>query len=191
MSPVGMKLRAGEMLKQAWRWIRTPGGFWVLALNACLLSPLAFDLGLSRNDDEGPDKIVLFAVPVSIVALLAVQLLGKKLWQVHVLLYPFYFFVGTDLYLISYYDVRLTSSTIAMALENMGHAVDFARAEGTTLTVWSVALVTFYATALYKIRHVRLNASRRLKVLAFAPLVLIYGGLIVQRCVLHGAGRLG
>jgi len=185
-------LSARKTLQRAWHWAQRPEAFWLLALNVYLLSPLLFDLGLSGSDDEaGVDKIVLFAVPVSIMALLAVQLLGKQPWQVHVLLFPFYFLVGTDLYMIWHYDTRLTSSTIAMTLENMGQTFDFVRTEWLTLSVWLAVLVSFYATALYKIRNIRVNASRRLKQLAFAPLVLVYGGLIVHRCIVHGVVRLG
>ena len=182
---------AKATVQDAWRWIRVRRALWVVALNAYLLSPLLFDLGVSRSGEEGVDKIVLFAVPASLTALVAVQLFVKRLYLCHLLLLPFYFFVGADLYLISHYGLRLTSSTIAVALENIGQALDFVRAEKRTVAVWTLVLSSLYVTALYKIRHVRLNPSRRLRAIAAGALLLIYGGLTVQRCVVLRSVKFG
>jgi heptose-I-phosphate ethanolaminephosphotransferase len=187
-----LPLRATATVEDAWRWVsKRRQVLWVVALNAFLLSPLLFDLGVSRTGDEGVDKIVLFAVPASLAALLTVQLLVKRLYLCHLLLFPFYCFVGADLYLISQYGLRLTSSTIAVALENIGQAIDFVRAEKRTIATWTAALLGFYLIALYKVRHVQLNASRRLKAIALGALFLVYGGLTVQRCIVLRSVKFG
>src|SRR5688572_2234827 len=83
-----LPLRATATVEDAWRWVsKRRQVLWVVALNAFLLSPLLFDLGVSRTGDEGVDKIVLFAVPASLAALLTVQLLVKRLYLCHLLLF--------------------------------------------------------------------------------------------------------
>src|SRR5690242_11500433 len=92
------------------------------------LSPvLVFDIVLSVVNGRGVDKLVLFALPASVFWLTAVYGLIRNVWVAHLALFPFYVSTIVDLYLISNYDMRLTSSTVSVMLENSVSAGDYAQ----------------------------------------------------------------
>ena len=123
-----------------------------------LISPiLIFDVGLSVQNGRGIDKLSLFAIPASVCWLLVAQGIFRRLWVAHLLMFPFYCIVVAELYLITKYDMRLTSSTIGVMLENFHHAADFARTQGITEALGVVALLSAFAALLWGMRSLRVR----------------------------------
>src|SRR5262245_29688300 len=96
---------------------------WVLLMNTYLILPvLWYELRLFEG---GPDKTILFTLPGSILWLLFVQFSARRIWITHALMFPLYLMVGVDLYVISVYEMRLSSTTILLILENFGDSWDY------------------------------------------------------------------
>src|SRR5205809_1084785 len=103
-------------------WMRKAGHWcwewrWVLVMNLYLLSPvLNYEFRIGKG---GPDKTILFTLGASILWLLVAQLIGRRIWIAHAIMFPLYFVVGVDLYVISQYETRLTSSMLLTIFENL------------------------------------------------------------------------
>lgn len=146
---------------------------WPFVANLYLLSPvLLHDLGLAQW--HKPDKLALFAVPVSLLWLALLQLVVRSFERVHTWLLPLYFLVGVDLFLIFNYQTRLTSSMLTVILENWGNAADYARAYAGAILGSSVLCLSFWALCRRKLRGVELPLSPRGRLLVAAGLVAIY-----------------
>src|SRR5438270_1947439 len=146
----------------AWNWR------WVLLLNAFLVSPVFFyELRIGAG---GPDKTILFTLSASILWLLVVQLLARRIWITHVLLFPLYLVVAVDLYVIRHYQTRLASSMILTILENLTDAPGFLAANLPSVVAPFVTLVAGYALSLWKIRKLRVTIPR---LALLAPLVAV------------------
>jgi heptose-I-phosphate ethanolaminephosphotransferase len=170
----GFARRAGQL---AWEYRLA------IVANLFLISPIViFDIFLSAESGRGIDKLALFALPASVFLLLAVQGLFARLWVSHLLLFPFYCVVVAELYLISTYDMRLTSSTIGIFLENLHHTADFARTQGMMEFAAVAALLVAFVLLLW--------GMRRLRVATWRPsLVGVLGALLVYTGVTaHGYG---
>src|SRR6059058_4932995 len=96
----------------AWKWR------WLLLMNAFLVSPVfLYEL---RLFESGPDKTILFTLGASVLWLLTVQLFARRIWIAHAVLFPLYVVVAVDLYVITHYQTRLTSSMILIILRTSG-----------------------------------------------------------------------
>lgn len=135
-----------------------------------------------------PDKIVLFALPVSILWLLAVQLTARP-FLVHALLAPLYVLVGVDLYLIGFFHTRLNSSTLAMLVDGLRHAGDPSRSDLGPFGLWLAAIAALYALGLAAIRRATLPSPGHLRIAVAAAFVALYGALIVSRTIVHERPR--
>jgi glucan phosphoethanolaminetransferase (alkaline phosphatase superfamily) len=160
---------------RAWRWR------WLLLMNVYLVSPLLlYESGIASTRSY-PDKILLFALPASILWLLLIQRLFRQLWRAHALLFPLYIAVGIDLYLIISYQTRLTSSTIAMFLDNLDNAADYGITQLTQISLSALALVAFYSVGMFKIRSLTINPKRKGVVAALAGLLALYGTVTAKQ----------
>ncbi|MEJ1932334.1 phosphoethanolamine transferase [Nostoc sp. NIES-2111] len=171
---------ATRLIGTVWRY-RLP----ILA-SLFLLSPVViFDIALSVERGRGIDKLSLFALPASICWLLVAQGVFRRLWVAHLLLFPFYCFTVAELYLITKYDMRLTSSTIGVMLENLHHTWDFARMQGPVEFLGIVALVLAFAALLWGMRNLRVGSWKPLG-FGLAGAALVYGAVVV-----HGFRQFG
>jgi glucan phosphoethanolaminetransferase (alkaline phosphatase superfamily) len=159
----GLALRATAVGRWLWHWR------WLILINIFLVSPVLLYEGRLR------DKSVLFTLPVSILGLLAVQLVGaRRVWITHACLLPFFLLVGVDLFTIVNYQTRFGSSMIAIVVGNLENAKefmegDFARVAG------SVALVlAAISLCLFKIRDLRLTVPRSLAAVPLLGLAVVY-----------------
>ena len=138
------------------------------------LSPvLVFDVVLSVVNGRGVDKLVLFALPASIFWLMAVYGLIRNVWVAHLALLPFYVSTIADLYLISNYDMRLTSSTISVMLENSVSASDYVQTLSASTYVAISVMIVFFGLLTYGMRRLRVQSWRCLKI-AGVGLALTY-----------------
>ena len=152
-----------------WRWR------WLLLMNLFLLSPvLLYEL---RIGEGGPDKTILFILGASVLWLATVQLLARRLWVTHALMFPLYVVVATDLYVIADFRTRLSSSMLLTIFENLedGRAYFQTHAKGIVLGV--AALLAGYALAMVRIRKLRTGVSRKAALLPLGALVALYIGV--------------
>jgi len=144
-------------------------------MNVFLASPvLVYEL---RPFEGGPDKTILFTLGASVLWLLTVQLLARRIWIAHAILFPLYLVVAVDLYVITHYQTRLASSMILIIFENLGDARAFLEANLKSVLATAVSLAAGYALCMWKIRKLRVTVPR---VALLAPLVavaLVYAGV--------------
>src|SRR4051812_36743316 len=153
----------------AWNWR------WLLLMNAFLVSPVFFyEL---RIGEGGPDKTILFTLSASVLWLLVVQLLARRIWITHALLFPLYLVAGVDLYVIRHYQTRLASSMILTILENLTDAPGFLEANLPSVLATFVSLVAGYALCLWKIRKLRVTVPRIAVLAPLAAVALVYAGV--------------
>jgi glucan phosphoethanolaminetransferase (alkaline phosphatase superfamily) len=164
-----------------------PGGFmrnvavwaskwrWVLLLNACLVSPvLLYEL---RPFEGGPDKTILFTLSASVLWLLVVQLIARRIWITHALLFPFYLVVCVDLWVIAHYQTRLASSVILLVFENLGDVRGFVESNLLGMAACAASLLAGYALCLWKIRGLRVTVPRAAVLAPLAAVALVYAGV--------------
>ncbi|HEY3669203.1 MAG TPA: phosphoethanolamine transferase [Polyangiaceae bacterium] len=144
---------------------------WVLLMNLYLVSPvLLFELRLR-------DKNVLFELSASLFWLVAAQLLLRRVWLTHALLFPLYLLVGVDLYMIANYQTRLASTMILSIVENFSDTWDFLESD-LRRTVGSILLVLAgYGFCLWKVRKLRVTTPRVAVLLPFAGVAVVYLGV--------------
>jgi len=141
-------------------------------MNIYLVSPVLFYEGRLR------DKTVLFTLPVSILGLLAVQLLGaRRLWVTHACLLPFYFIAGIDLFTIVNYQTRFASGMIALVVGNLEDARAFLEADFTRTIGSIVLMLAAYSLCLVKISRLRVTVPRSLAVLPLLLMVVVYAAV--------------
>lgn len=176
-------MNARSILRSLWKTLPYAA---LVALNLFLLSPvLLYELGLSSARTGSPDKIVLFALPASILWLVVLQLCCRP-WIAHALLLPFYACVTVDLYLITHYRTRLTSSTITLILENRGNTGDYTQTHLPQLVILATLAICFYAAGLFAIRGLVFPVSKRARVAAVLGVVGLYGAAIGRQASAHG-----
>jgi glucan phosphoethanolaminetransferase (alkaline phosphatase superfamily) len=164
---------------------------WValVLLNLFLLSPIASNEVLVRLSSGEHDKLLLFNAPASILWLLAMHAIVRRPLWLHLCLFPFYFLVGCDLYLVIEYQTRLSSSSLSVILDNWENAGDYVRthekAMGIPFVVWAGA----YVAGVLQLRGMTVDWRQRLRVLPFAGLALLYSAVgIRQMRALHAVG---
>jgi len=159
-----------EALAWAWRWR------WLLVMNAFLLSPIVlYELRLGEG---GPDKNVLFTVVASVLWLLAAQLVARRVWIAHALMFPLYLVVAADIYVIRNYDTRLASSMILTIMENLTDWKDYLESHLRGVIIGPAVLLPSYAFCMWKIRNLRVTLPRWT---VFAPLAanaVVYLGVL-------------
>lgn len=161
----------------------------LLLLNGYLLSPVALGALSSHLNFGQHDKLLLFTVPASVLCLCALQLWVSRPLRLHLALLPFYVTVGADLYLLSHYETRLTSSSISVLLDNQEHARDFVAARARSIFVPLGVGAVLYALLLTRLRGVHFDFPRRLRLAGTALLAALY--LLVGAKQLRAHGSLG
>jgi heptose-I-phosphate ethanolaminephosphotransferase len=155
-------------------------------MNLYLISPvLLYELGLSSARGGGIDKITLFALPASILWLVALQLAVRPLIA-HALLFPFYILVGVDLFLILNYKTRLTSSTLTVIFENLGDTRDYFRDHHSRILPSLGLVLGFYGLGMFGIRGLTLRISGRARLLAMSCLLALYLAVGGRQAVKQG-----
>ena len=134
---------------------------WTFGFNAYLLSPIAlYEMQLGDGLQARIDKLVLFAIPASVLWLTLVQVLIKRQGLAHAIILPFYVLAATDIWVIRHYDTRLTSSMLLVIVENLGDASGFARTHAGAIALTILATLLWWSFAIYKLRGVRLNPPK-------------------------------
>ncbi len=157
------------------------------ALVAFLLSPVAV-YELRRALAEGPDKLILFTLPASLLWLISLHALVRRPQRLHLLLFPFYVAAGYDLYLAAMYQTRLSSSTLALVLDNLDSASGYLGGHWAVVGISAVAGVTLYALLLRELKRIQFSFRPSRRWWPFAALLLLYLGVgIKQGLTLHSA----
>jgi heptose-I-phosphate ethanolaminephosphotransferase len=152
-----------------WRWR------WLLAMNLFLISPvLLYEL---RIGEGGPDKTIAFMLGASVVSLLAVQLLTRRVWIAHALMFPLYLVVAADLYCITHYHMRLSSSMLLTVFENLEDAHDYLETHWKGIALNLGLMLGGYALCMAKIRGLRVRAPRGFALGALGGLAALYLGV--------------
>src|SRR5438105_248190 len=136
-------------VRAAWHWR------WLLVMNLYLLSPVL--LYEFRVGEGGPDRTILFILSASVLSLVAAQLLARRVWVVHALLFPLYLVVATDLYVIFHYHTRLSSSMLLTVFENLEDSREYAQIHGPWMAAQLALVLAGYAFCMAKIRHLRIR----------------------------------
>jgi heptose-I-phosphate ethanolaminephosphotransferase len=162
------------------------------AANLFLLSPVMLDdLGLLPGSAEAPDKIALFALPASVLWLALCHVLGRRPVVVHALLLPFYVVVGVDLFLLAHYGTRLSSSMIAVFLQNSSDAAAYLREHRQAVTTAAAAVVGLWVLSLWGLRGVVWQPGRTAQLFFAGSLCVLYGALFVRQASAHGGALTG
>lgn len=159
---------------------------WIpVALSLFLLSPLIiFDVVLSFLSGRGIDKLVLFALPTSVLFLILFHSLFRRPAFAHLVLFPFYVPTVLDLYFVFTYEARLTSSAISVLLENAHHTVDMFRTKPFVFLAITTLFLLAYGAAIYAMRDLRSLQRGRLTLYG-AALVCIYAAVTVRQYLQH------
>src|SRR5262249_50029608 len=115
----------------------------------------------------------------SIGWLLVAQLIARRIWIAHAVMFPLYLVVGVDLYVISQYDTRLSSSMLLTIFENLEDAREYTEMHHKGMVAALVLRLAGYGYALWKIRDLRVTTPR------LAPLVPLAGLVVVYAAVHH------
>jgi glucan phosphoethanolaminetransferase (alkaline phosphatase superfamily) len=149
-----------------WRWR------YVILMNIYLVSPVLLYEGRLR------DKTFLFTLPVSILGLLAVQLLGaRRLWITHACLLPFYVTAGIDLFTIVNYQTRFASGMISLVVGNLEDAQGFVEADFTRTFGSIMLMLMAYSLCMVKICRLRVTVPRSFAVLPLLLMAVIYAAV--------------
>jgi glucan phosphoethanolaminetransferase (alkaline phosphatase superfamily) len=162
---------------------------WLGVMSLYLVSPvLLYEMGLSSaRGGGGIDKIALFALPASILWLIALHL-SVRPWIAHAILFPFYILVGVDLFLILNYQTRLTSSTISVVLENWGDAPGYLWDRRSRIFPPLSLLLAFYGVGIFGIRRLALLANRRWLLYTLGGLLVLYLAVGARQALRLGVG---
>ena len=160
--------------------------------NLFLVSPVLLDdVGLLPWSAAAPDKIAMFALPASLLWLALVQLHARSLVVAHALLLPFYLVVGIDLFLLLHYGTRLSSSMIAVFLQNSSDAGAYLKENRAQVTAAVVAVFALWAAALVALRGATWRPGAPVRVFCAGSLVVLYGALVVRQATTHGGALSG
>jgi glucan phosphoethanolaminetransferase (alkaline phosphatase superfamily) len=163
-------------VRQVWRFR------WLILFNLYLISPLAVYEGqIARGLSSHPDKILLFAIPASILWLALVQILIGRQDLAHAVLFPFYLLVTIDHYVIREYHSRLTSSMLAVVLENLSDGGAYLRANARPIGVALVLLLVPYAIGVWRMRNLVIRLPRWCAWATVSLLALLYGALTIKQ----------
>jgi heptose-I-phosphate ethanolaminephosphotransferase len=168
-------------------WSRPAIASLVLA-NVFLVSPVLLDdVGLLPWSTSAPDKIAMFALPASLLWLGLVQMQMRSLVLAHALLLPFYVAVGVDLFLLFHYGTRLSSSMIAVFLQNSSDAGAYLNENRAQVVSAVVVVVVLWAAALFGLRGATWRPALPVRAFFAGSLVVLYGALVVRQATTHGS----
>jgi glucan phosphoethanolaminetransferase (alkaline phosphatase superfamily) len=163
---VGGRSRA---IGAAWKWR------WLLAANLYLLSPVL--LYEFRIGEGGPEKTILFILSASVLWLAAAQLIARRVWVAHALMFPLYLVVAVDLYIIVHYRTRLSSSMLLTIFENLEDGREYLQTHGRAVFGELALVLAGYGYCLFRIRHLRVRSPRFAAVGPLFALVVVYLGV--------------
>jgi glucan phosphoethanolaminetransferase (alkaline phosphatase superfamily) len=154
---------------------------WTLVCNLFLVSPILF-YEMQLGGGWG-DKIVLFALPASLLWLALLQLVARGQARAHAALLPFYLVAATDLWMIRHHHSRLTSSMLLVMLENSSDTGPFIRANASALVAGLLALLVPWALAVraFAAQRLQLQAPRWAVPACIGALIALYGGLTLRQ----------
>ncbi len=155
---------------------------WLLALNIFLISPiLIHDVKVLDGLSGLRDPVVLFNLTISGLLLISFQLLFKRPWKFHLIIFPLYIVVAAELFLIWKFDARLTTSYIAIVLNETEHAVEFLVNFLPELVGGSTLFLLLYGLLMIKSRGATHALDRRLALLPLTLFLLTYAATIVRQ----------
>jgi len=153
----------------AWHWR------WLLLMNAYLLSPVL--LYEFRIGEGGPDRTILFILSASALWLLLAQLLARRVVIAHALMFPLYLVVAADLYVVTRYHTRLSSSMLLTIFENLEDGREYAQTHWQAVAGVFLPVLAGYAICMAKIRGLRVSTPRRAALVPMAGLLVVYLGV--------------
>ena len=147
------------------------------ALCAFLLSPLALQFWMSRG--EGPlDLLFVFNVATSLLWITLLHLLVRRPLMLHLALAPLYVTTAIDLFLVSNFKARLSSSFVDIALTNASESAEFMLTYARPVALTALVLLVIYLPCLYGIRHMKRQRSPLLALIVASMLVAAYGAAL-------------
>lgn len=152
-----------------WRWR------WLLVMNVYLLSPVL--LYEFRIGEGGPDKAIFFILSASLLWLTAAQLLARRVWVAHALMFPLYVVVAVDLYVVTHYRTRLSSSMLLTIFENLGDAREYVETHYREMFGGLALVLLGYPFCIARIRHLRVRTRRIAALVPISGLAAVYLGV--------------
>lgn len=131
---------------------------WLVAANLYLVSPVL--LYEFRPGEGGAAKSAFFSLLASVLWLLMVQLLVRRVWITHAVLFPLYLVVFMDLYVITNYHTRLGSTMLLTIVENFSDARAFLESDGKRIFTGLSLLFFGYGFVLWRIRELEIKTPR-------------------------------
>jgi glucan phosphoethanolaminetransferase (alkaline phosphatase superfamily) len=163
----------------------------LILLNCYLVSPVALGALSKYLAFEQPDKLLLLAVPASVLTLTTLHAWIVRPMHLHLALMPLYLAVAVDLYLIAHYGVRLSSSSISVILGNEEHVSAFVDAQARSIFVPLCLGLALYVLALVQLRGLSLVVPRWRRWASTLALASIYLLLSVKQIRVHGTLKKG
>jgi glucan phosphoethanolaminetransferase (alkaline phosphatase superfamily) len=153
----------------AWRWKI------VLLMNVFLMLPVF--LYEFRIGEGGPDKTIAYILSASVLWLLTAQLVARRIWVAHAVMFPLYFVAAVDVYVVTQYKTRLSSSMLLTIFENLEDANEYLESHFSGVAWSTIVLVMAYAFAMAKIRPLKVTTPRWAPLVPLAGLVAVYLGV--------------
>ena len=141
--------------------------YWpVYFLTFYLISPvLIFDL---------TDKVGIFTLSASMAGIVLLYCLCTSFFRLHLLLFPLYLVVSVDLFMVFFFNSRLTSSYIEILIGQGAHSGEF-------IGVWwrelAIAILMFsfsYIFLLFKVRNLYWTPPRKTAFMAGGAVAAVY-----------------
>lgn len=120
------------------------------------------------------DKVGLFSLSASVTALFLLHCLFTSFFRLHIFLFPLYLIVSIDLFMIVFFDSRLTSSYIAILIGEGVHSGEFIKIWWREISFSAVLFSLFYSFILYNIRDLIWASSRKITFLAGGSILAVY-----------------
>jgi len=156
----------------------------LLVLWLYLLSPMLFQPFLGSGVGR-LDNIYAFNATTSLLWAGSLHFAVRRPLVLHLALAPFYFTTAVDLFLMSNFGARLSSTFVTIALTNQAEAAEFLSAYARPVALAASALVLVYLTGLYGIRRLQRQNSPWLAAGFAVLLVATYGAVITREIMLQ------
>ncbi|SDZ97663.1 phosphoethanolamine transferase [Microbulbifer marinus] len=152
-------------------------GLWVLLLlNGYLLSPLLlFDAGLLPGLEIKLEPLLLFNLAASVLGLLLLHSLVEKPLLLHALLLPFYITTAIDLFLVVFYQSRLSASYLLILAGEMAELPEFLSSFTAPIALSVLALSAIWLGGLYGILDLHWRVPHRTRLALALLLICAYG----------------
>lgn len=164
--------------------------FWLLALNFFLLMPLVNNLKVTDGFSGIYDFVVIWNVACSIFVLLTLHIIVKRPVIIHALMAPLYITTAIDVYLVIFYDARLSSGYIWIIIANTHDALDYFQDFQGPILVSMTTFSLVYIIGLWKIRSLRFDFDRSLPLILLSLVILavLYPGVAARQAIKHDLG---